>query len=580
MVNLAMRFLPPLSASAVVGLVAATRPLGSVARAAALMCLVAAWGAAAAVGRREVRAHASVALAIGAVTAAGQVDAGIPYGIACVLFLLACLASMRAARTVPAASGQPRARAPARATIVLAVTATCVTAGLIVGLPRLADRIERRLQAMFGGGGEETTAFSTTMVLGSTRGMLQSDAIVMRIEGERPEYLRGAVYDRYSPPYWVTSDTGRARRSVPAHVPAGADTTRVTLVRGAPQGEDMRWFLPGAACDLGVASEQIEIDAFGIARRARGDVPLSLTFRTRGCVATPTPVAPPTENDLDVPSKLKGALAPIAAGWTVSAKTDREKLEALSRELARFEYSLAVPRTAGIDPIVDFVTVHRAGHCEMFASAMVLMARLEGIPARVVGGYHVTEVNPLTGRAVVRDRNAHAWVEAWIDGAWRGFDPTPASESAGPSAGVFDHVGDLLSTALEHVVSAIAALGLLNTAAVLAAVIAFLLGIRWLGDRLRERRGRRRHDTRASALPLPCFVLLTDALASAGHARAESEPIEAFARRIGALDAPWALAASQALLDYASLRYGDVGDEALVARAIDRVARSVRPPGG
>jgi len=403
---------------------------------------------------------------------------------------------------------------------------------------------------------------------------------VMRIEGERPEYLRGAVYDRYSPPYWVTSDTGRARRSVPAHVPAGADTTRVTLVRGAPQGEDMRWFLPGAACDLGVASEQIEIDAFGIARRARGDVPLSLTFRTRGCVATPTPVAPPTENDLDVPSKLKGALAPIAAGWTVSAKTDREKLEALSRELARFEYSLAVPRTAGIDPIVDFVTVHRAGHCEMFASAMVLMARLEGIPARVVGGYHVTEVNPLTGRAVVRDRNAHAWVEAWIDGAWRGFDPTPASESAGPSAGVFDHVGDLLSTALEHVVSAIAALGLLNTAAVLAAVIAFLLGIRWLGDRLRERRGRRRHDTRASALPLPCFVLLTDALASAGHARAESEPIEAFARRIGALDAPWALAASQALLDYASLRYGDVGDEALVARAIDRVARSVRPPGG
>ena len=71
-------------------------------------------------------------------------------------------------------------------------------------------------------------------------------------------------------------------------------------------------------------------------------------------------------------------------------------------------------------------------------------------------------------------------------------------------------------------------------------------------------------------------MLLTDVLASAGHERGESEPIEAFARRIGAIDAPWAHAASQALLEYASLRYGDVGDEAHVARAVDHVTRAVR----
>ena len=79
----------------------------------------------------------------------------------------------------------------------------------------------------------------------------------------------------------------------------------------------------------------------------------------------------------------------------------------------------------------------------MFASAMVLLARVEGIPARVVGGYHVSEVNPFTGRAIVRDRDAHAWVEAWIEGAWRKWDPTPVSESFARSGSAFDHIADL-----------------------------------------------------------------------------------------------------------------------------------------
>lgn len=573
--SLLTRFLPAAGASGVLGLVAATRPLTAIPRAIAVACVVAAWAAAVVLRRDDVRAHASVVLSIAAVVAAGQVNAGPAYGIVGASFIIGCLISMRAARTgVMQAQGEA-ARPPLRSVVVLFVTASIVGGGLIAGLPWLAERIEQRINALFGAS-EEATAFSTRMVLGSTRGMLQSDTIVMRIDGERPEYLRGAVYDHYDPPYWVTTGEGRERHPLPAMAVGGAgSTTRITLVRGTPNGEDMRWFLPAGACDLRVPNGTIEIDAFGIARRGRGDDPPTLTYRTSGCSAPPSHIAPPSPGDLDVPPRVKRSLAAIAAGWTAGARTDREKLGAIEHELSRFEYSLAVPRDLGLDPVVDFVTLHRAGHCEMFASAMVLMARLEGIPARVVGGYRVTEVNPITGRSVVRDRNAHAWVEAWVDGAWRGWDPTPASESSAARPGVFDHLGDVLAIGFEGLVSALARLGLLGVAAVLVAVVVVLLAIRWMSTRLRGHRLMRR-GSGDTAPPLPCFELLSAALARAGHERHASEPIEAFAGRLQSVPASWARAASEALLAYASLRYGGVGEEATVVRDIDRAARAVR----
>ncbi len=567
---LAIRLAPAAGASLVVGLVAATRPLGPVPRAIALSAVAVSWGTAALLRDRSIRAHASVVAAIAAAVAAGQVDAGRAYGAACAILVLACATSMRAARR---AIDAPPPKAEARAIAFLAAIATVVATGLIAGLPRIAAIVEGRITAMFGGDGAEQTAFSTTMVLGSTRGMLQSDTIVMRIDGKRPDYLRGAVYDRYEPPFWVTTAPGRRRRTIAAAASPEA-VSEVTLVRGAPNGDDMRWFLPAGACDVGVASGHVEIDAFGVARRARAEDPQIITFRM-GCSTREAPIAGPSTMDLDVPPRIWRALGPIAAGWTAGAKTDREKLAAIQAELARFEYSLDVPRTSGIDPIVDFVSVHRAGHCEMFASAMALMARMRGIPTRVVGGYRVTEVNPLTSRAVVRERNAHAWVEAWFDGAWHGMDPTPMSESFAPTPGVADHVGDVIASGLERIAAALTRLGLIGTAAVLGGVVAALLAIRWIGGKIRLRATSRGSTSRAATPPLPCFDTLTNALAQSGVDRDAAEPLESFARRLRTLEPPWAHEASTALLAYASLRYGGVGDEASVVRSVDRAAKSV-----
>ncbi|HVH46646.1 MAG TPA: hypothetical protein VM925_30100, partial [Labilithrix sp.] len=143
--SLLARFIPAASATALVGLVVVTRPLAAIPRALALACVVGAWGAAVLFRRNDVRTHATVVTSIAAVTAAGQVDAGIPYGIGCVVFLFGCLVAMRTARAAPVTGGRARARAPLRVMLVLGISATVVAGALMTGLPRLAERVERKL---------------------------------------------------------------------------------------------------------------------------------------------------------------------------------------------------------------------------------------------------------------------------------------------------------------------------------------------------------------------------------------------------------------------------------------------------
>jgi len=109
----------------------------------------------------------------------------------------------------------------------------------------------------------------------------------------------------------------------------------------------------------------------------------------------------------------------------------------------RYTYSLTGPRDRSLDPVEEFVAVHRQGHCQFFAAALALMLRSQGIPARLVVGYHASEYNELGKYYLVRQRDAHSWVEAYIaeselppqlalpgqpsrGGAWLRLDPTPA----------------------------------------------------------------------------------------------------------------------------------------------------------
>lgn len=117
----------------------------------------------------------------------------------------------------------------------------------------------------------------------------------------------------------------------------------------------------------------------------------------------------------------------------------------------RFKYTLDyrnVPRDTSIDSVEDFFANHRAGHCEMYASALTLMLRSQNIPARLVVGFMAKDFNELTDSYVVRGKHAHAWVEVYFHpddcsqemfdrgiagpaGSWITADPNPIATLAG-----------------------------------------------------------------------------------------------------------------------------------------------------
>ena len=93
---------------------------------------------------------------------------------------------------------------------------------------------------------------------------------------------------------------------------------------------------------------------------------------------------------------------------------------------APFRYTLSPP-LLGRDSIDDFLFTTRAGFCEHYASAFVVLMRAAGIPARVVTGYQGGEINPIDGYLSVRQSDAHAWAEVWLTGkGWTRIDPTAA----------------------------------------------------------------------------------------------------------------------------------------------------------
>jgi transglutaminase-like putative cysteine protease len=110
------------------------------------------------------------------------------------------------------------------------------------------------------------------------------------------------------------------------------------------------------------------------------------------------------------------------------AQSDRDYIQTV---LARFRteefYYTFTPPRLGRDPVDEFLFETRRGFCEHYASAFTLLMRAAGIPARVVTGYQGGEYNPMGGYLIVRQSDAHAWSEVWLEGqGWVRFDPTAA----------------------------------------------------------------------------------------------------------------------------------------------------------
>ena len=134
----------------------------------------------------------------------------------------------------------------------------------------------------------------------------------------------------------------------------------------------------------------------------------------------------------------------FATDLTAGATTEFEKgvlLERFFRDRDLFTYTVDIEPGHSAEDLADWLFTpdsanFRKGYCEQFATAMAVMARAVDVPSRVVLGFTPGETGP-DGVVTVRQRNAHAWVELWVDGqGWVRFDPTPRSDGANPATNV------------------------------------------------------------------------------------------------------------------------------------------------
>jgi transglutaminase-like putative cysteine protease len=126
---------------------------------------------------------------------------------------------------------------------------------------------------------------------------------------------------------------------------------------------------------------------------------------------------------LDFDRRIDELAAEVTRGATTQLEIARRIEEYLRNE---YSYTLDLQRVEDGDPVADFLFNYRAGHCEYFASAMVLMLRSRRVPARLVNGFQMGEYNESSDFYTVRQSDAHSWVEIFFPkNGWVAFDPTP-----------------------------------------------------------------------------------------------------------------------------------------------------------
>ncbi len=258
-------------------------------------------------------------------------------------------------------------------------------------------------------------------------------ALRARFEGAEPldQELRfkGATYDRYRGATWGESEWRRqlvARRGT------------FTLASGEPRGRvaielnplrSAIVFLPAEALDLSIDRASLRQDDGGAVTML--DLPQQpIEYRvTLGKGPTglgrPPATSVASERTLDL-AYVTPRIAELAAQVAGDGEPLAQARAIEQHLLVHYQYTLDLLKRRAEHPIEDFLFQYRSGHCEYFASAMVLLLRARGIPARFVTGFLGAEYNPIESLYVVRQSNAHAWVEAWLpDRGWQTFDPTP-----------------------------------------------------------------------------------------------------------------------------------------------------------
>jgi transglutaminase-like putative cysteine protease len=334
-------------------------------------------------------------------------------------------------------------------TTLLAVPLFVLTAAMFFAFPRVGFGFLSSL-------GTRTTAvggFGDDVQLGGFGTIRDDPTVVMRVKPKvrtdppPPSIgirLRGTSFDRYSGGRWsrtqFAGEEVRRLQDVYILLRPPADTDKAYEINLDPMDEAVL-FLPEGTAALQVPPtiragrnryrEVLHAPGFDFRYRGRVDGPLTYTAfvgADRRGISERIPAAL-QQRYLGVPAGYErvAALARRIAGGATDPRAQAQRIERYLRGSGDYSYTLDQPDTEGRDPLHAFLFEAKAGHCEYFSTAMAIMLRTLGVPARNVTGFLGADYNPYGDYYAVRNGNAHSWVEVFADGRWITFDPTPAS---------------------------------------------------------------------------------------------------------------------------------------------------------
>lgn len=518
-------------------------------------------------------ARVDMAFGMLALLSAGYVRATAAFPWCVWAFVLTSLVALRVED-----GGRPAVRRlPSRR---LQATAAMLVASVVVGIAA-AKGVHRLhtwvlLRAMKAFDDTATSGFDDPFDLGAMESLQQSEELVLRIDGPAPDRLRGAVFDRYERGHWRSS-RGPAHRVVRvAQGPwTGPDALRMERVGGLGGW----YFAPLNTAGLATEAGSVRVDPLGVVRSIPGDRG-ELSWVRLGPRSALAPTAP-TPVDLGVPEHLRARLTEIAAQFVGAPATANVRMDRIELALrTRYRYALRFQRAPRRDPVLDFLDVHREGHCEYFASALALLGRATGVPTRVVSGYRVAERNPINGQYLVREKNAHAWVEAWVGDRWQTYDATPSRalpQNERHESSAWNALTDALA---ERTARTRAWFAARSSTELLLVAAALLVGwLAWRAWQARRESSEARAQGWSAERPPTWWESFQGVMASRGVGRGDDETLTAWAERVSSSDAlPTAVRGDvgRAVRDYAAWRYGAEGDPAAIERAVRDVTVRAR----
>ena len=510
------------------------------------------------------------------------------------------LAALAARSPVSLALASPRAAATLMLRLI--VQGLPLAAILFLLFPRLGAPLWGMPQS-----GRATTGLSDTMSPGRIAQLIEDDSVVLRadFDGRPPpsaqRYWRGPVLSRFDGATWSSSFQRGAQRTAP--IAPSAISYTVTI-----EPSDRPWLfaleVPAALpyvpdnthLQIAITDDQQILARTPIAQLTRYVQQSRLSDRYPAR-------ADDASEHLRLPLHANPRTRDFAATMRARHAGEREYIDAILSHFRdeAFVYTLDPGTLAPRNPVDAFLFDSRRGFCEHYASAFAVLLRAAGIPARIVTGYQGGELNPRGNYLVVRQSDAHAWVEAIVDGQWQRFDPTGAVSPLRIEGGIsralpdanlalFTRLDDGIVKDVQHLLDAMnhawrrnligfdrgrqhellrtlrldpSELWQVASITALAVALWMAIVVAWLAHR-RDRR------ERAAAL----WSEVCTRLARAGLPREAHEGPLAFSARASARWPDYAIAFHAIGESYARLRYGSTGirEQAALMATLERAA--------